>query len=352
MYITLLNDKFEDLAVLERFESFLWMERFNEFGDFEFYAGMSTELLKAFQQASYIAFSESNSVMFLETMLINTRFDEVDSLTVKGRSLESILLRRVVWEQTILTGNLQNGIERLLNENVIKPKLASRRVPNFVFKKSTDPAITKLTIDAQYTGTNLYSAISQLCIDNDIGFRVVLNSSFQFEFSLYSGVDRSHSQDTTPYVIFSPEYDNLRSSEYLEDIQNHKNVALIGGEGEGKERVMVSIGGDSGLDRRELFVDARDLSSNPETGELTPEEYKKQLRTRGETKMTEYKKLKEFSGLADTNRMYIYKEDFFMGDVVQIENEYGMTGPSRVTELLISIDKGEGFRCVPTFTSK
>ena len=167
-----------------------------------------------------------------------------------------------MWGQKILSGNFQNGVETLLNENIISPTDANRKIENFIFKASTDPYIVALKIDAQYTGDNLYDVIKALCEEAGIGFKVTLNSSKQFVFELYHGSNRSYNQEENPYVIFSPKYDNIINSNYIESKASLKNVTLIGGEGEGAERRYTTVGVASGLDRRELFTDARDISSD------------------------------------------------------------------------------------------
>lgn len=183
-------------------------------------------------------------------------------VTVTGRSLESILDRRIVWGQKLLSGNLQNGIKTLLNENVISPSDSNRKIPNFIFKESTDPAITKLKLEAQYTGDNLYDVIQKICEEQGIGFKITLNDEKQFVFELYAGSDRSYDQTENPYVIFSPKFENIINSNYIESKASLKTVTLVGGEGEGADRRYTTVGGGSGLNRRELFTDARDISSN------------------------------------------------------------------------------------------
>lgn len=46
-----------------------------------------------------------------------------------------------------------------------------------------------------------------------------------------------------------------------------------------------------------------------------------------------------------------YGTDFFLGDTVQVANEYGMEGPSLVTEIIWAQDD-KGYRCYPTFVSQ
>ena len=46
--------------------------------------------------------------------------------------------------------------------------------------------------------------------------------------------------------------------------------------------------------------------------------------------------------------MFKYGEDFFIGDIVQIANEYGNEETAYISELVISQDE-EGFSIYPTF---
>ena len=46
----------------------------------------------------------------------------------------------------------------------------------------------------------------------------------------------SFSQTERPPVIFSPSFDNLIKSKYIESTKTYKNVGLVAGEGEGSAR--------------------------------------------------------------------------------------------------------------------
>ena len=120
----------------------------------------------------------------------------------------------------------------MLNENVISPSDSNRKISNFIFKESTDSAITKLKLEAQYTGDNLYDVIQKICEEQGIGFKITLNDKKQFVFELYAGFDRSYDQTENPYVIFSPKFENIINSNYIESKASLKTVTLVGGEGE------------------------------------------------------------------------------------------------------------------------
>lgn len=287
--------------------------------------------------------------MIIEKIRITSDSEDGNHITVTGRSLESILDRRIVWGQRTIRGNLQNGIQTLLNENIISPSDGNRRISNFIFEASTDPAITKLTIDAQYTGDNLYSVINKICSERDIGFKITLNDKKQFVFKLYSGVDRSYDQTANPYVVFSPNFENIINSNYVESKSALKNVTLVGGEGEGSSRRYTTVGGGSGLNRRELFTDARDISSDVGNDvTLTDAEYTALLQQRGKEKLAENTDVTSFEGQVETTVMFKYGEDFFNGDVIQIANEYGHETKARIVEIVMTEDS-EGASVYPTF---
>lgn len=287
--------------------------------------------------------------MVIEKIQINSDVEDGNIITVTGRSLESILDRRIIWGQKTLSGNLQNGIKALLDENVISPSKENRKIDRFVFEESSDTTITEMTIEAQYTGDNLYDVICDICSDRGIGFKVTLNDENKFAFKLYAGVDRSYDQEKVPYVIFSPKYDNMLSSNYLESKSALKNVTLVGGEGEGSARRYTAVGNSAGLDRREMFTDARDISSDVDGKKLSDSEYISQLRQRGSEDLSEYMDIVSFEGQAETSQLFVYGKDFFTGDIVQIVDEYGHEAKSRVIEMVVS-DNEEGYSAYPTFS--
>lgn len=348
MEIFVLNTNFESVAIVDTFESMIWTDRYNAYGDFELYLPMDSDMLEYLKEDYYLWIKESDHCMIIEDISITSDVENGNYLTITGRSLESLLERRIVWGQKVLTGNLQDAIETLLNESIISPSITERKIDNFIFQESTDTKITGLTIDAQFTGDNLYSVVKSLCEENNIGFRILLNDTNQFVFSLYSGVDRSYAQTENPYVVFSPNFENIINSNYYSSKANLKNVTLVAGEGEGTSRKTAIIGSESGINRRELFTDARDISSDTESGTLTDAEYTAKLEARGSKKLTEYTAKTAFEGKVEANQLFKYGEDFFIGDIVQIANEYGHEGAAYISELIISQNKEE-ISIYPTF---
>lgn len=348
MELFVLNADFESIAVIDTYESMIWTDRYNAYGDFEIYFAMDESLLEYIKEDYYLWLKDSEHSMIIEDIKIDADIEEGNRLIVTGRSLESILERRIIWGQRIFSGNLQNAIQTMLNENIISPSVADRKIANFIFVPSTDSKITSLTIDNQYTGDDLYTVIKGLCEENNIGFKIVLTDDNQFAFSLYAGADRSYDQTENPYVVFSPNFENIINSNYFSSKAGYRNVTLVAGEGEGASRKTTVVGSASGLDRRELFTDARDISSDTEDGTLSDAEYIAQLRTKGLKNLADHMITTAFEGEVEVTRLFKYGEDFFIGDIVQIANEYGNENSAYISELIIS-NSDEGLSIYPTF---
>ena len=359
MNLLVLDTNFQPVLTLDVFESFIWTDRYCNYGDFEVYTAVDMSLFDALQKDYYIYSKDSEHVMIIEEKRIDTDNEMGNHLTISGRSLESILDRRIIWAPTVLTGNFQNGIKKLLDENAIIPSNSARTINNLVFQASTDPAITALTIDIQVNGENLYDVIQVLCDSNDLGFKITLNEDNEFVFQLYSGVDRSYGQTSVPYVVFSPRFENLINTSYAESKSGFKTTALVAGEPVSTEEnaplktTVAEIETEdpwTGLDRREMYVNAGDVRSKVGEETLSPATYLSHLEEKGYEALMDALQLPLFEGQVDTTMLFKYGMDFYMGDIVQLRNEYGMEARSRVTEMVHSISTS-GVDIYPTFTA-
>jgi len=352
MELTVLDTNLSKINIIDIFDSLIWTDRYFGSGDFEVYTKASSSIISNLREDYFLILKESEHVMIVETVNLKTDVEDGSKFIVTGRSLESILDRRIVWKQTSISGGLQNGIKQLLLENAIDPEDPDRKFNRLIFQESEDPVITNLSIDTQLTGDNLYTAIQQLCESNGIGFKITLSSDNEFVFKLYAGKDRSFEQIENPFVAFSPDLDNLSNTNYYHSKTPYKTITLVAGEGEGSDRITSQVqlpsGAGTDLDRREKFTDARDISTLVDGVELTPEEYNTLLFNRGIISLLESQQSSSFDGKIDPTVNYIYGTDFFIGDIVQIANEYGLKGKSRVIEVVFSEDSS-GRDIYPTF---
>ena len=348
--VYVMDTSFTTIGVIDNYKSLIWTERYSECGDFELYVIASSEIFKMVKQDYYLKIRGSNTVMIVENIQIETDAESGNMAKFSGRSLESILDRRVIWNEISVDGaNLHNLIKRMITENIISPSsfTSLRQISNFRFADSSDATITGLTISLQVIGENLYEEIKQLCNTCGIGFRIRLNVSNEFVFSLYRGTNRSYSQSNNPYVTFSKSFDNLISSQYLLSNTSYKNASLVYGKrNDTVIRNELHVGSYSGLSRRELLTDISGVTK--EDGE-SDDSYNRKLLNKAQEDLTNAKASQAFEADAETRVMYVYGTDFYMGDIVQFVNEYGLGASARVVEFIHSWDV-DGYKSYPTFT--
>lgn len=378
MNVLILNRKFESILLVEAYQSLIWNDKYDESGDFELYIPATAYDRSFYAIGNYVSASLSDRLMIIEKVDCKTDSEIGDFITITGRSLESILTRRIlIGGVTDYIGNLQEMFEKMFNDNVINPSDQNRQIPNVVFKRSTDKRITELTIEAQYDGDILYDVIVEHIKNNDIGMKMTKNDLNEFVFELYKGVDRSYQQSTNPWIVFSPEFDNLLNSEYYESETNYKNYAYVSGDFEYETEeetqkddgsiitstvtrnkiVMVEVGKEhAGLDRYECYTNASDIRSrtlDDETNEyvyISEESYKELLQQEGVSTLGGYKKYTKFDCEIDYSHTFKMNQDYFLGDIVQVSNQYGYSGSFRVSEFVISVSE-TGVECYPVFVN-
>lgn len=342
MEVYVKNTEYKLVGVIDTSSSVIWTERYNDAGDFEIYIKASEDILSILQKGYYLEKDGSESVMVIETGEIKTDTENGNYMTYSGRSLETILSRRIVWKQTNLTGNAEAAVRKLITENFISPEIPERKIENM--KLGPLQGFTE-KIDMQVTGQTVEDTVKKICRGFGWGYKIMLDGT-DFVFSLYKGIDRSYKQNQVPYVTFSPEFDNLINSDYLFNLKDYKNVALVAGEGEGTARRTKTVGNAQGLERREIYVDSRNVSSN--NGELTEQEYEAALAEEGAQTLSEHKMMESFEGEVNYQTPYVYKTDFFMGDVIEVVNEYGISATPRISEVIECEDES-GHSIIPTF---
>ena len=347
MVLYVLNQNMERIGVVDEFKSLIWTPRYYEPGDFELYAPANSESVGLLVRDNYIMKEDDPAhAMIIEDVKVQTDEENGHTITVSGRDLKSILYRRIVWSQTSLAGTVATGLTKLLNENVIQPEDTARAVAGFSLG---DLNAGSDAMSVQYTCDNLGEVTEAICKAYGLGYDVTVDIDTRaMEFSLYKGEDRSYYQDENPFVVFSPQYENLVSTTYQESTRKFYNVANVGGEGEGDERRFATAGDTSasGLDRYELYVDKRNVSSN--NGEIPAEEYEELLASAGEDKLAGCQVTQAFEGSVQSLGNFNIGIDFDLGDIVEVVNEFGIEGRSRITAIIDCLD-GTGRHIVPTF---
>lgn len=342
MNINVLDKSYNKIAVVDDYTSLICCKRYYDVGALDLQIEATEENISIFQKDYYITRDDDDTVYQIKAIELDTKANHDNSLIVGAVDCKCILYQRIIWNIINFNGSLCDYIIKLIRDNVINPVIPKRKINNFLIK---DIRQFNNKVAQQVSYDNLQEKIIEICKTYNIGWKVTLEDGV-FYFDLFKGVDRSASQSENPLVIFSPKLDNLEGSKYNFDCTEFKNVALIGGEGEGKDRKMASVGDSEGLERFEMFVDGGSSSSNTEDT-LSSVQYLNQLSAKGYEELAKTSNEVTFEGEVSTNQLK-YKEDFFLGDVITLENEYGITTDARIVEIVETWDN-EGYSIEPVF---
>lgn len=338
MDLYFLDKNRELVGIIDVAQSIQWLERYYEVGTFEVYVQISDDVLNIVNQSYFIARNDSKFVGVIEYIGNEEDADNGNFLIIQGKMAESLLGRRIIRNITYLTTTLFAICRTLLKNNILNPVLqegekVSPRKMICLNEEPTNKLANNPILETQATfENNLLTFIQDLLKSYNASIRLELQEDNKFKIIIYDGVDRSYAQETNPYITFSKTFDNLLSSEYKINSQNEANAIYVGGEdnetaSEGRfvDKYELSVGSGvvSDLDRKEVFVNASDLKQtwkdDDETEHnLTTEEYRALLQARGKENVVEPTE----SLTADVDiTMYEYGKDYFLGDIVTIENE-------------------------------
>ncbi len=320
-------------GILENYFSFRWLRKYSKCGEFELHCGLSAETINLLRKGNVIWKKDDLEGACIEHRNLKQDVEGRETLVVQGKFLTGYLGRRIIWGIENLNTTSENAIRGLINKNAITPSNTDRKIDLMVLGGTKGYTGN---IDKQVSYANLLETVEEIALTNELGIRTLLDmENKQMLFDIYKGVDRTASNGINPPAIFSQEFENILEQEYTDSLNNYRNTVLVAGEGEGSDREFIALENGQGLDRYEMFVDARDLQSKDENDNVIPiSEYRKLLEDRGRSKLSEHKEIETFDSKVNLNSNLVYKEDFDLGDIVTcISKQWGITIDTRITEI-------------------
>ena len=309
------------VGVVESFEYLRWTRRYSQCGSFELKAVATPDNITLLVLGNLLWKSDDEEVGIIEHLEMNQA--DKEAITVSGRFATSFLGRRIIWGTETLSGDLSVCALKLINNHMIAPGDTNRQIAGVSF---TSPVLG-VTANTQVSYKNLLDTVIGLCDASDRGIKTVFDPiTGNLTVALYTGV--------VSQAVFSREYENLTSQIYTQSAVDYANTALIGGEGEGASRVLASIAENVGENRREVFVDAKDLRQ-----EDFGAGYPTALLYRGQNRLSELSMAHSFDAEVNPHGNLRYKFDFDLGQVVTVlSKKWGVLLAARITEIEESYD--------------
>lgn len=432
--INVYDGDFSLVGIIEKYKSLIWANRYAEVGDCEIYLEATTENLNLLQKNRFVSRDDDEMVCQIKKVEIDTDVENGNYLIVTGIDVKHLCDQRIIWGTSVCYDYVQDFVRMNIYDAFIGPtnperKLVTNSGRQMLYLGARDPNITDMASE-QVSYANVGEKIREYCQRYGWGYKIkqIRDGSLldkYLEFVIYVGTDRS------AYVKFSPEYENINTTKYQDDITNIANVALIGGVGEGASRVLMQHGEAIGVNRYEIFVDAKNEAKTMTWGELsaayppeseggqgyfeqTPYGYYYRLRTaeiripsrsyanfvtqkypdtqfhsigddvyvsfenlliavldtnqpepstsceldyilyllyldaKGADTLSQFAEVISFEGDIGVEQMFHYREDYFLGDIVEISNSMGFSIAARITEV-IEVDDENGYSIQPKY---
>lgn len=354
-FVTIRDSTLEIIGIIDTAKSIIWHKVYFGVGDFEIYAQATADHVDLLQRGNFVTRLNDDEIGLIERIEIQQNAQDGIMIVASGRFAKAILDRRVIYtlsgkmnKATVLTGNVESAARALVANNATACTFDANRNIS-ILQLGAHSGSTAIIVDGegnatqlQVTNDGLLDYTDALLQEYGMSAKIILSSDeTKLQYICFAGIDRSmNNASGVETIIFSAEYDNLIDSDYISDEKSVKNAALIGGEGEGLERFYSAIAGaESGLARREIFVDASSLSqtyedANEQEQHYTDAAYKAMLDSRGKLDLSQLIQVDAFSGTISTSfGNWQLGRDYSLGDIVTIQNnQIGVYANVRITE--------------------
>ena len=355
MELLLLDKRFEICGIVDDFSSLIWNRKYYECGNFSLQTNINN--LQQFKNAKYIYCKDFKETAILETFNFRHTASALE-INRTGRFLESILANRVIDTTQYFKNMITEDIVRSL-VNTFCINAVGRAIPNLILgtRKGLGKART-----IQITGDNLLEKIYELCKEDELSIKFWYDfDNNKLVFEVWKGLDRRELQNENTWAIFSRNFENILEDEYSIDPTKYCNFAYVAGEREEvigqnadgttkttKKRIITTVNRiKDGEERKELYVDARDLQSETYDDEgnsvkISDTQYIQMLKERGIEKLNECNKVETSNFNVNPLSNLEYKKDFDLGDQVVYKNdELGFNIENRIVEVTESFENGE-----------
>ena len=347
--IKILTKSHQPLCLIDDYESLIVQRKFNGYGEFQMKMNRhknNTEYLEV-GNIIYIARNKA-AIIFHKEISVDDKGKGNETILVKGYTLDYLFNNRIILpvegkEVDEITGDAETVIKHYIERCLTNPTHSCRKIDWLEIAPNLNRG-KDIQWESRYK--ILSKEIQSICSLADLGVFIDLDSkNKKWIVDVYEGRDLSVNQSINPPVIFSHDFDNIKSQKLTLSNKGYKTTGYVGGKGEGNERQLEIVGDEKiGIDRIETFINASNSNN---------------LILVGEEKLKGLCKTKTLEGQVLKTGPFVYEKDWNLGDIVTIQNkDWNVTMDTRITEVKEIYENGKiGLDIVfgnkiPTLTDK
>lgn len=328
--IKIIDKGFNFLGEVDDYEALILTRSWGGIGGFEIHINANKKYTDKLRKENIIFINEKKAGVILYREIST---EDNERLIVKGQQLKTYLGRRITLPPTGRAQDYKNDyVENIMKyyveANCVNPADARRKIDRLRIAPMESRGI-KTQYQTRFK--NLAEELEKLSLISGLGWDVYLDlKNEEYVFDVFEGRDLTAAQSILPPAIFSVDYDNISSQKLIESAVGYKNTGYVGGQGEGTDRAIQVVGEDAqGLERYEVFIDARDIENSGDLSE------------RGLQKLEELKEVITFDNEILTQSNLVYEKDYNLGDLVTaINTKWQVILDSRISEVTENYEVG------------
>lgn len=327
----------------QSWERLAYTRRYVAMDTFELVINRTRLWASELQKGRLLYLPDEGDLVFLIEQIASTAEGSTrnDEMTVTGRSLEGIAMAERLVEPPAgeshdrVTGvAAETAMKHYLRTNAADLAAGARRVPGLVVAADAARG-PDVTVAGRYQ--SVFDLVREIGLVAGLGWEITYDPTGDaFVFDVVEGADRSTS------VFFDFAFETLERWDELDSVLDAKTLALVAGQGEGIDRdIATRFAGSepTGFDRREAFLDARDV----EAGATTI------LEQRGDAFLAASAAETRLEAGVHQYGAFRYRVHWDVGDVVLVRNaERGLAYAVRVVEVEKAFERSAA---APTITA-
>lgn len=181
---------------------------------------------------------------------------------------------------------------------------------------------------------NLYTAVAELLAQNHHGIKAVRPAPGENTI----GIEIYNGADLTEEVVFSAKFDRFDKSTYLLSASGSANVGYVYSSSSSQQVLKTTAPEPAGLARRVILTELTEVADD--TAEVRT--------SRGLADLYQNNATALYDGEVAEQIAAGYNIDYFLGDIIRLDGEYGLGSNVRVAEFIRTSDSS-GTKAYPAF---
>lgn len=331
------------------YTSALWVERYQEPGEFKIEGKLSSGLLELLPIKTFVTHMDTDVLMIVEDHYISEDEEEDATIAITGRCFTSYIENRILGDQeltnevtdyVLASDQTWDQVVELIDAHLINPTNPNGALIGVDVNHTCSGTVTVEERTPQVS--DVLNVIQGILKVDDLGLKAVRPSSTEPDifYTVYRG------NDVSTRVRFSKQAGDLGKVEYLKSSRKLKNRAFIKGR---FVQATINPGTHINFDQRTMLVEAPNLDerqpsypSNPARALIIAA-----MQITGDQQLKKQNEVTITNAEVSKNTKYRYRHDYGLGDLVTVDGNFGASDIFRVIEFAESVD-AEGTKALPT----